>query len=468
MNERNKKLSKKTIVGYGFGALADAAAYNFYIMYALYFLTTVAGMAAARAGVIISVSTVISAIYAIVIGPISDATKSRFGRRRPYILIGGIIMLFALALFFKPLAVSAGAQFGYYMVMFIILNMSYGTFLVPYNALGAEMTDDYDERTRLRTPATFMNCVGNIVGISIPLAVIAIMVNAGASDGQAWNRYAILVGIVCLVSILITWLATRGKELPPLEEGGRGENPLLSFWQIIKLKPFKYIIIILLLFAIGYMVFNSGLTYYVLYCAGLTEAQMSTGMLIYIFMGMGWTVVISILATHISKQAGMALCFIVSAIGMAVMYFVGVHSLPMLCILLLIFGLGNGAYWLLIYPIIYDLAELYEYKYGERKEGALMSVYGFIFTIATAIGTQVLTLTMTAVGYDETAEVMSQGTMNGISAIVLLIPVVTFVVSGIIAIIYPMTKEKFELLKTELEHKRAGEEVHEEDLKRII
>ena len=49
------------------------------------------------------------------------------------------------------------------------------------------------------------------------------------------------------------------------------------------------------------------------------------------------------------------------------LYFTGVHSFAMLIVLLLIFGLGNGAYWLIIYPIVYDLAELYEYKYGKRK-----------------------------------------------------------------------------------------------------
>ena len=151
MNE-TKKLSNKTIFGYGFGAMADAAAYNFYIMYALYFLTTIAGLSAGKAGLVISVATVIAAIVGVVLGPISDNTRSRFGRRRPYLLAGGTVLLVGLVLFFRPMEFSDSGKFAYYMAMFIIINIGYGVFLIPYNALGAELTNDYDERTKLRTP----------------------------------------------------------------------------------------------------------------------------------------------------------------------------------------------------------------------------------------------------------------------------------------------------------------------------
>lgn len=468
--ENTGKLSNGTILGYGFGAMADAAAYNFYVMYALYFLTTIAGMGAGRAGIIISAATVISSVFGLVIGPLSDNTKSRLGRRRPYILAGGILMLIGLTLFFRPVDLSGGAQFAYYLCMFIIVNLAYGAFLVPYNALGAELTDDYDERTKLRTPATFMNCVGNIIGISLPLTVVGIFVGRGSSEGSAWNYFAIIVGAACFLALFITFMTTKGKEMPPekLEEERKEINPLRTFWQILKMKPFKYIIAILVLFAIGYMVFQSGLVYYVLYCAGLTEAQYSTAMFIYVFIGMGWTVVISFIATKMNKKNGMAFCFLISAAGMTVLYFTGVHSFAMLIVLLLIFGLGNGAYWLIIYPIVYDLAELYEYKYGKRKEGALMSLYGVIFTLSTALGTQVLMLTMTAAGYDPSLTVQSEGTVSGISAIVIGIPVIVFILAAICCIIYPMSKKTFEKLMSELEKKRAGEKNDEEGLERIV
>lgn len=470
--EKSTKLSKKTIMGYSFGAMADAASYNFYIMYALYFLTTIAGLGAGKAGLVISIATVVSACSALIIGPLSDNTKGRFGRRIPYIFIGGILMMVGLTLFFRPVGFSDGGKFIYYLAMFIIIGFSYGIFLVPYNALGAELTDDYDERTKLRTPATVLNCVGNIVGVSLPLTVVAMLVGMGKSEGSAWTCFAFAVGVVCFIALLITVVTTKGKELPIVsaeENGGKKkENPLKVFWQILNLKPFRYIIVILLLFGIGYMVFMSGLVYYVLFCAGLTEAQMSTAMFIFVFICMGWTIVVSVIATKLTKKTGMALCFLAAALGIVIMYFTGVHSFTALIMLLVIFGLGNCSYWLLIYPMIYDIAEVYEYKFGQRSEGALMATYGFIFTISTALGTQVLTRAMEAIGYDPALTVQSETTIDGIANIVLGIPFIVFVLAAVCCIVYPLTKEKFEKLMNELEKKRAGEKTDETGLERII
>lgn len=470
MNE-TKKLSNKTIFGYGFGAMADAAAYNFYIMYALYFLTSIAGLSAGKAGAVLSVATVITAVVGVVLGPISDNTRSRFGRRRPYLLAGGVVLMAGLILFFKPMAFSDNGKFLYYMAMFIIMNVGYGVFLIPYNALGAELTNDYNERTKLRTPATFMNCVGNIIGISLPLTAVAAFTKAGASEGNAWNYFAVIVGAVCLAAILIAWGTTKGKELPKesLEAPEERElNPLKTYWRILKLKPFKWVIGILILFAIGYIAFQSGLIYYILFYAGLSEAQMSTAMFIYIFICMGWTIVISLLAAKINKKKGMAFCFLISAAGMAALYFAGVHSFGMLILLLAVFGMGNAAYWLLIYPIIYDLAEVYEYKYGKRKEGTLMSMYGCIFTLSTALGTQVLTIMLTMVGYNPQLPVQSETTINGIANIVLGIPIITFVFGAFCSLAYPLSKRTFEKLMQQLEAKRAGEPADESELERII
>ncbi len=401
MNEK-RKLSNGTIVGYGGGALSDAAANNFFLMYTLYFLTAVVGLSAAKAGAIISITTVVVAIVAVFIGPASDRTRSRKGSRRSYLMVGAVMLLVGLSLLYKPVSgMGDGGKFLYYIVFFMITYLGYGIFLVPYNALGAELTEDYDERTKLRTPATIMNGVGNIIGISLTMAGVGLLMGHVSSEGVAWNVYAIAVGVVCFLAILLTWLTTKGKELPVDSEAvADNANMFKAFWQIIKLKPFKWIIAIVAVFGIGYTVFSSGLTYYVLYYAGLTEVQMSTAMLIWIFISMGLTVVMSVLATKTDKKIAMAIGLIISAVCVAIFWLCGIHSFGMLVLMLALFGIGNASYWLIIYPIMYDIAELYEYKYGERKEGALMSLYGCIFTLSTALGAQVLTLTMTMVGYD--------------------------------------------------------------------
>lgn len=467
---KTDKLSNKTIFGYAFGSLADAAAYNFIIMYMLYFLTAIIGLSAGKAGIIISVSTVASAVYGLCIGPMSDNTRGKYGRRRPYLLIGAVLLLIGIILLFRPFGFSQGGAFVFYLVMILAVWIGYGTFLVPYNALGPELTSDYDERTKLRTPAGIFNCVGNIIGISLPLTAVAFFAKRGATEGEAWSYFAVILAIVCAVSVLITWKSTKGKELPMevLMREEKERNPVKTYWQILKLKPFRWMIGFVAMFGIGYMVFQSGLIYYILFYAGMSEAQMSQAMFINIFVAMVTTLIISVVAMRINKKMAFAIGFLISAAGMILLYFIGVTSFPMLLVLLAVFGVGNGCYWLLIYPLIYDLSEVYEYKYGKRKEGSLLSMLAFVFTLATALGTQVLTITMTMVGYDPTLPVQSEATVNGIANIVFGIPIATFVLGALFCLAYPLSKKSYEKLMAELEKKRAGEETDEEGLERVI
>ena len=245
-------------------------------------------------------------------------------------------------------------------------------------------------------------------------------------------------------------------------------NPVKTYWQILKLKPFRWIIGFVAMFAIGYIVFQSGLIYYILFYAGMSEAQMSQAMFINIFVAMITTLVISALAMRINKKKAFTICFLLSAAGMIVLYFVGVTSFPMLLVLLAIFGIGNSSYWLLIYPLIYDLSEVYEYKYGKRKEGSLLSMLAFVFTLATALGTQVLTITMTMVGYDPALPVQSEGTVTGIANIVFGIPIATFILGALCCMAYPLSKKAYERLIVQLDKKRAGEETDNTGLERIL
>lgn len=467
MNEK-RRLSNGTIFGYGLGALADAAANNFFLMYMLYFLTAIVGLSAGKAGAIISITTTIVAIAVVLIGPASDRTRKKKGTRRTYLVIGAIMLLVGLILVFKPMTgLSGTGKFCYYIVFFMITYLGYAVFLVPYNAMGAELTEDYDERTKLRTPATIMNYVGNIIGVSLPMAGVAFLMNYVSGEGAAWNLYAAIVAIVCFIAVIIAWITTKGKEMP-VESEAQASNIFKEFWQIIKLRPFKWIIGIVGIFGIGYTVFSSGLTYYVLYYAGLTEVQMSTAMLIWIFIGMGLTVIMSIVSAKTSKKTAIAAGFLIAAVCLVIFWFCGVHSLGMLILMLGVFGIGNASFWLLIYPIVYDIAELYEYKYGERKEGALLSLYGFIFTLSTALGAQVLTRAMTMVGYDSSLAEQSAATIDGIANIVIGIPVIALVLCGVLGLTYPLTKNAFATLMTQLERKRNGESTDETGLERIL
>ncbi len=204
------------------------------------------------------------------------------------------------------------------------------------------------------------------------------------------------------------------------------------------------------------------------YTCGLSEVQYSTAMLIWIFIGMILTFIVSFFATKTNKKFAMAIGMVVSGISMIIFYIVGIHSFVMLVIMLALFGVANCSFWLLIYPLMYDMAEVYEYKYGTRQEGSIMSLYGFIFQISVAIGTQVLTKAMTFIGFDPAAGVLMDSSLNGVGSIVMCIPVGCFLIVALCCAAYPITKNSFAKLMEQLEIKRAGGTVDETELKRII
>lgn len=471
MEKRTEKLSNKTILGYGLASIGDAAPYNFIAMYLIYYLTTVVGMNPVTAGLIYSTATIIQGIVGVFLGPITDNTKNRFGRRRPFILVGGILIFVTLILLFIPVNFGKTGNVIYYGACLIIYMNAYSLFMTAYTALSSEMTMDYDERTKLRTPATIFQSVGNIMGMSLPMACIAFMVGSGKSESQAWSIFVTVLSLICFVGILVSWKSTKGKELPAevVFTGEKEENPIKTYLQMFTLKPFIVLMISATIFYIGYMVFQSGLTFYVLSCTGLAEAQMTTALLITNFVTIALALIISRLANMTDKRTAMIICFLISAIGMGVFYIIGVRSLAVLVIMLFLYSFGNGAYWLLCYPLLYDVAEVYDYKYGKRKEGTIFSLTGLLIgVIGVPLGTQVLTIALNAVGYDASLAVQSAATSNGVALVVLGIPALCFIIGALSYVFYPITKKKYEILMEQKEVKHSGETPDESQLKRIV
>ena len=200
----SQKLSTKTKLGYGSASIADAVAYNFVLMFFFYFLTDIAGVSPAFAGLIAFIATVWDACTNPVIGQLSDNSRAKMGRRRFFLFLSCAPLAVAVFLMFTAVEFSPMVKNLYYIGVAMIFWTSYSVFYIPYTALGAELTLDYDERTKLRMPATLFNYLGNILGMSAPLWIVASLTSRGYSQSFAWNKVALMVGILAFLSIAIT------------------------------------------------------------------------------------------------------------------------------------------------------------------------------------------------------------------------------------------------------------------------
>ena len=169
----DKKLPLGTKLGYGacdFGGNLFFTATAFVLMN---FLTDTVGLAAGLAGIALMVGRIWDAFYDPVIGFISDRTKNKMGRRRPYMLGAAIPLFVAVVLMFTnpTLIMGAGVSqttlFIYAMVVYIILCTTYSTVNIPYSSLGPELTDDYHERTSLNAYRFGFAAVGTLLGAGL-------------------------------------------------------------------------------------------------------------------------------------------------------------------------------------------------------------------------------------------------------------------------------------------------------------
>ena len=470
-SQTTQKLSGKTIAGYSMASLGDAASYNLMGMYFIFFLTNVVLMDPVRAGSIVSTGAIVAAVSILFIGIISDNLKSKYGRRRPMLAVS--IAPQAVAVFLMYTAVNFGeaGTYWFYVVVMGTMAVFYNVFLTPYLALGAEMTMDYDERTKLRTPATIMQLIGNIIAMSLPMVIIyGVFMAGGMSQERSWQTYGGIVAAICGVMFFVTWNSTRGKELPRemVMSEDHKENPFKTYARVFSLKPFRSVALICFLFMIGYCIYTATIAYFVYYAVGLGDNEIGITTLAYIFAGLVITPLMMLFSNKVGKRMALAIALLFTVACMLIFFVVGVTSLLTLVILQILFSVGIGAYWLLIYAMVYDVAEVYEFKYGERREASIGSLFGFVSAVSFAIAGALVGLILGSFGYDATQMVQAPETVEGIKLLYLVIPAILFALAAVVAFRFPITKARFELLMVALEAKRAGQTPDTKGLEKVL
>ncbi|MEA5534797.1 MFS transporter [Crocosphaera sp. XPORK-15E] len=218
---QSEKLNFTTKLAYGAGDFGPAITANILVFYLLFFFTDVAGLPAGLAGSVLMIGKISDAINDPIIGILSDRTRSRWGRRLPWIL-GGILpfaLLYCLQWiiphFSDDINTNQWSLFAYYVLIGILFNITYTTVNLPYTALTPELTQDYNERTSLNSFRFSFSIGGSI--LSLILYILASI----AYPNDAQTRFFVL-GLSCsiLAIIALLWCSLRIQE--------RGANPILN------------------------------------------------------------------------------------------------------------------------------------------------------------------------------------------------------------------------------------------------
>lgn len=469
----NKKTGLGVTIGYGLGSMVRTGE-NLWGFYLSYFLVTVAGVNAAVAGSISGAALLIASIACIVFGYISDNSKSKYGKRRPMMIATILPCVILMTLIFVKVDFGS-ATTGYYAIVCILFYLFYYAFLVPYDALGAELTVDYNARTKIRSLCTVILYVSVFVGGTLVMYLqLFLQENSIGSEGSSWTyAVALSCSLPMLICGVLAWRVTRGREpagdtAEKTAEGPK-ENILTSYLSVLKLKPFVGIALWSLIYFIGNTIIAGSLVYFGVYVLGISEAQAST----YFTISMVVTIVMAAPGTYLSNKFGkkrtllMALCFFI-VMGLVV-FFKGPDSYIDGALISTAYGVTNSIALICSYAMVYDIGELSEYKLGENKTAAAIGAYTFGMGVAQAIGYAAIGYILEFAGFDAMAMTQPEAAVNAIIYIQTLVPIIFMVLSGIcILALYKINPQNHKALVDALEAKKAGKEYSEEGFRELL
>ena len=430
------------------------------------------GMNPALVGLLGALPRLTDAITDPLMGYISDNTRSRWGRRRPYIFCGAIAvgLLFAL-LWQLPEGRSENFYFWFFLIGSFLFYLAYTVFVTPWVALGYELTPDYHERTRLMG---VQNAMGQVAYAIAPW-FLAIMYSETLFDsvveGAAGLAVAIGVAAIGFGVLPALFLRERHREVAAAEPEAGGGASLGSvvkdffrgFLLTLSFRPF------LMLCAATFLVFNGFI---------LVSAFQSYVIIFYVFGGdeaqaaqyIGWSGTVSAVATFLvialvtalSTKFGKRRTFFfaigVSVVGYASKWFCYDPDYPLLVLLpapLMAFGLGG--LFTLMGSMIADVCDLDELRTGERREGMYASIFWWVVKLGMSAALFGGGILLNVTGFDiDFGGDQSAETIRLMRLFDAGIPAITSVIAIAMVWAYPITEERAYEVRASLEARRGA------------
>lgn len=473
------KLNFRTKLSYGIGGICDNTLYTLSGTYLLLFLTTVAGVSPAMAGTISAIGSIWEAMCAPVVGFKSDAAITRFGRRKPFLLAAAFPVAVVTSMLFTAVDASEPVKVIYYTVMIVLFWTCFSSEFIPYMAWGSDLTEDYNERTVLRSYAYVFNQVGMCVGMVMPTIIVDYCMNLGRTTQQSWQVVGMFAGVCAGASLLLCGLTIKKDDVAKKDfHKPEQRQPFLDvkmivgifkgYLDILKLKPIRFIIGSSIVYLIANTIFSSDRVFYMTYNLNMSETEISAMMLIITVSGVLFVPFIARLAARFDKKTVFMYGIGVSGAVLIVSRFLGVESLAAITAVCLVYSVANTCYWQLMPSMLYDVCAAEELISGENRSGAVISLQALSESLSIAVGLQVLGIILEMAGFDNTAAVQPEVALDWVSNTFTLIPGIFMVLVVIMMTKYPINKRNFERVMAALEKKKAGELVNMDELNDIF
>lgn len=454
-------------LGYSIGAFGDSVGFNIFYFFFLFFLTDIAGIPPAIAGTITLIAVAWDAITDPIIGYLSDNLKSKSGRRRPFMITSAIPYAICMFLLFNNVDFPMGVKIAYFIGVAMLFWTFYTGYVIPYFALGAELTQDFHERTSLRVWAS----VAIQLSVMLASAVPPLIVDKAVQAEAGWKNVGLAFAFILLIAIFVCWRALRGSELPHDQVVISKEertNIFKTIFEIFKLKPSLPLAASIFCWSFTTAMASNGPMYIMSNNLGFAAGTISTFFVLNTLIGIAWLPVINYMSKTMGKKKAYIITMMLGGLLMAMFGVVGITGFATIIIWAALFQFGNSSFWTLYYSMMYDISEVDEFVNGHRREGIVTALMAFCQKLGAAVGTWVTGMVLAAGAYDGLAAIQPESALKAILYICTIIPGLVGALAAVFGILYPLTGDRFEALSRALEAKRAGKEYTTEGFEKLL
>lgn len=436
MKNVQDRLSPFTKLAYGAGdfgfSFTDTA---IGILFAI-FLVDVVGLAPRLAALAVFIGKSWDYINDPIIGYIADRTRTRWGRRRPYLLFGFIPFGLAFAmLWWRPPFESQIALTAYYAVAFILYDTILTFVSMPFFALTPELTQDYDERTSVTSYRMAFSLFGGLVAFIVPLMMIGTMrpENAGRVFQMGW-----VFAIACALPLLITFLGTRERQ-----EYANQEQPGLreSLKAVRNNRPFMFAAGIFLFTWTAIEIIQNMLLFFLKYRMNLeAESDIVAGAVFITALVVLPFWVWASQKTDKRKSYIYGMLFL-SAVMMTLIFISPSLGFNAVLSLAALAGFGISAVHVLTWAMIPDAVEVDELENGSRHEGMFYALVSLFRKVASSISIPLTLLVLDWSGFISNAPQQTESAVWAIRIMIGPVPSILLLGGILFAIFYPLSRE---------------------------
>lgn len=431
MNERLRKIV------YGSGESVPVVANTVIGLYFLYFLTDIVGISPALAGTVFMIGRSWDAITDPAVGLISDRTKTRWGRRRPYFLLAALPLVLLYSFLWQEFDFSANLTFFYYTLLYMLFMTSLTVFHVPYISLISEYSTDYMERTSITNYRIFFQLFFGLVAAVIPKMI---------ADSTSYSTMALLIGIFMMIVAILLFSFTRERPVAVQTEKADFFGELKSIFQN---RAMRYLLFIYVGCYAAANVIEGFVIYYLKY---YLNREMDMSILFVIVIGAGilslpiWTKVTKIIGKKHALFIGLAM-WLVGQLGWLIIS----PTSPSYLVYVIgaIVGVGYGVAHVLPWAMLPDVIDFDEFRTGKRNEGIYSGIMTFFMKLANSIAIFLIGLVLQFSGYVAN-EVQTADTMLIIKWTMVLAPGIFVVLALVTTWLYPYSRQDHENIRRQL------------------